>query len=105
MSVIKLNTQNFDENVLNSQESVLVKFGADWCGPCKAIAPTLEEVASEGKNKIFEVDVDESPELAQRFNVRGIPALLYFKDSEVKDSFVGVRPKSAIVDGFASLSS
>ena len=96
---ITVTKDNFDDVVLGSDVPVLVDFWAEWCGPCKAIGPTLEEIATEleGKAKIAKLNVDESPDLARIFAVRSIPTLILFADGEVQETAVGARPKSQLV--------
>lgn len=84
--------------VTNAATPVLVDFWAEWCGPCRAIAPVLEELSQElaGKLKIVKVNVDEAPELAQQFGIRSIPTLLVFKNGTIASQMVGSMPKSAL---------
>ena len=91
-----LTSENFKSTVDSSTVPVLVDFWAPWCGPCKAIAPVLEELAGEmaGKLSIGKVDVDENGEIAAQFNVRAIPTLILFKDGQVAEQFVGLVGKS-----------
>ena len=100
MSTVKIDTSNFQSDVLQASEPVVVDFWAEWCGPCKMIAPALEEIASEmaGKVKIAKVNIDENPELAAQFGVRSIPTLLMFKDGEIAANLVGAAPKSRLSD-------
>ena len=90
---------DFDRLVAQASTPVVVDFWAPWCGPCRVIAPILEEVAKEfnGKTRVGKVNVDDSPEIASRFGVRGIPTLILFKDGQIKGQMVGVNPKSNIV--------
>jgi thioredoxin 1 len=98
MATVKVDKNNFDADVLQSNEPVVVDFWAEWCGPCKMIAPALEEIAQElgGKVKIAKLNIDENPELAAQFGVRSIPTLMMFKAGEVADMKVGAAPKTAL---------
>lgn len=97
MSVIHADKNNFGEIVLNSDKPVLVDFWATWCGPCRMIAPILEELAEENPDvKIVKVDVDENPELARKYQVMSIPALFVIKNGEVVAQSLGVKPKAQL---------
>ncbi len=91
MAPAKVSDANFDTEVLQSSEPVLVDFFAEWCGPCKAMAPALEEVAKDmaGKVKIAKIDVDESPEITTRYQIQAMPTLIMFKDGEVAARHTG----------------
>ncbi|OBZ93731.1 thioredoxin [Pararhizobium polonicum] len=98
MATVKVDTSNFQDEVLNSVEPVIVDFWAEWCGPCKMIAPSLEEISVElaGKVKVVKVNIDENPEIATQYGVRSIPTLAMFKAGEVADIKVGAAPKTAL---------
>ncbi|MGO8055309.1 thioredoxin [Rhizobium leguminosarum] len=100
MATVKVDINNFQSEVLESAEPVVVDFWAEWCGPCKMIAPGLEEIAAEmeGKVKVAKLNIDENPELAAQFGVRSIPTLAIVKGGEVVDISVGAKPKTAILD-------
>lgn len=100
MSTVKVDTSNFENDVLKSAEPVVVDFWAEWCGPCKMIAPSLEEIAIElqGKVKVAKINIDENPELATQFGVRSIPTLLLFNNGEIVSNMVGAAPKSRLLD-------
>ena len=98
MSAIQVNKDNFQEVVLNSDKPVLVDFWASWCGPCRMVAPILEEIANERSDvKVCKINVDEEPELAGRYNVMSIPTLLVVKEGQVDNQAVGARPKSQLL--------
>jgi len=96
--IVEVTDQNFDQDVLKSDKPVLVDFWATWCGPCRAIAPIVNELAHEyeGKVKVRKMDVDGNMATPMRYNVRSIPTLLVFKDGQVKDQIVGYVPKEQI---------
>ncbi|RCS22499.1 thioredoxin [Phyllobacterium salinisoli] len=100
MATVKIDNSNFQSDVLQAEGPVVVDFWAEWCGPCKMIAPALEEIATEmaGRVTIAKVNIDENPELAAQFGVRSIPTLLLFKDGELAANMVGAAPKSRLSD-------
>ena len=99
MKPVTLTDDNFEDEVIKSDKPVLIDFWAVWCGPCKIIAPVVEELASEyeGKIKVGKLDVDENQQSSIKYGVRSIPTLLIFKDGKVKDTIIGAVPKSQIV--------
>jgi thioredoxin 1 len=99
MSVVYVNQDNFENEVLKSDKKVLVDFYADWCGPCRMIAPILEDIASEHPEyKICKVNVDEQPDLASAFGVMSIPSLFVVENGEVVNQAMGAKPKAQILD-------
>jgi thioredoxin 1 len=94
-----LDESTFDETIGSSETPVLVDFWAEWCGPCKMIAPILEEIALEQKGlTIAKVNVDDSPDLARRYGIMSIPALILFQNGEPAKTMVGAKPKSALLE-------
>ncbi len=102
---LEVNDSNFDEIVLKADKPVLVDFWAEWCGPCRVIAPYIEEIGKEfeGKALVAKCDVDTSSAVAARFGIRNIPTVLFFKNGEVADKQVGAVPKANFVDKLSAL--
>ena len=102
---IEVTEANFENEVLLSNQPVLVDFWAEWCGPCKMLAPVLDEIAVEqtGRVKVAKVNVDGNPALATRFGIQSIPTLLYFANGEMRDQTIGVIGKRAIVSRLEKL--
>ena len=100
MSTIKITKENFEKEVLNSEKPVLLDFWAAWCGPCKMVGPTVEQVAEEtaGFAKVGKINIDEEPELAQRFKIMSIPTLAVIKNGKLVESVVGARTKQILID-------
>lgn len=96
--IVHASDQNFEEEVLKSTEPVLVDYWAEWCGPCKMIAPILEEIAGEyqGKLKVVKLNIDENPETPPKYGIRGIPTLMLFKNGNVEATKVGALSKSQL---------
>jgi thioredoxin len=104
-SVIKLDESNFDREVTQNDKPVIVDFWAEWCGPCKMIAPLLDEIAREkaGSVKVAKVNVDENQSLSLKYNIRAIPALLLFKNGQLRDQVTGVTSKKDLLNRVEAL--
>ncbi|HEY6419530.1 MAG TPA: thioredoxin [Candidatus Binataceae bacterium] len=97
--IVHVTDATFDKEVLKSEQPVLIDFWAPWCGPCKAIAPAIDELAGEysGRLKVVKINVDDNPEVSARYGIRGIPNLLIIKSGQVKEQIVGAVPKNHLV--------
>src|SRR5438876_11253976 len=104
-SVIKLDESNFDRELKQDDKPVIVEFWAEWCGPCKMIAPILDEIAKEksGSVKVAKVNVDDNQSLSARFNIRAIPTLLIFKNGQLREQITGMTSKKSLLDKLAAL--
>ncbi|MCQ2751872.1 MAG: thioredoxin [Coriobacteriales bacterium] len=98
MDIIEVNETNFDQEITNYQGQCLVDFWATWCGPCRMLAPILEEIAKETNIKICKVNVDENPTISRNFAISSIPAVFAFKDGKKVGCAVGLRPKQDYID-------
>lgn len=99
MGVIKVNNQNFEEEVIKSEKTVLIDFYADWCGPCKMLSPIIDEIAEENTDiKVVKVNVDDSQDLAMKYQVMSIPTLVVIKDGKEINRSVGLRDKQEVIN-------
>src|SRR5712691_8524571 len=104
-AAVTIDESNFDNEVTKSAQPVLVDFWAEWCGPCKMIAPILDEIAREkaGAVKVAKVNVDENQSLSLKYNIRAIPTLLFFKDGQLRDQITGVTSKKDLLNRIEAL--
>ena len=104
-AIVQLDDASFEAEVISSDKPVLVDFWAPWCGPCKALAPVIDEISDEyvDKLKVGKVNVDENPEISMKFGIRSIPTLMVFKNGEVQEQIIGAVPKSEIENAIAKV--
>ncbi len=99
MEILKVNSENFEEEVLNSKNTVLVDFYADWCGPCKMLSPVIDQISEENQDiKVVKVNVDNAQDLAMKYQVMSIPTLVVIKEGKEINRSVGLRDKSEIIN-------
>ena len=102
MSIVNIKDESqFEQEIIKSTETVLVDFYADWCGPCKMVAPILEEMAREGIVQVAKVNVDQQPKLAERFGILSIPTMIVFQDGKEKKKLIGARSKQDLIDSIS----
>lgn len=106
MSVLKITSENYEEEVLKADKPVLIDFYAEWCGPCKMMRPIIDEIAEEKEDniKVGKVNIDENQDLAMEYGVMSIPTIVIIKNGEVKKTFVGARDKSEIIGAIIEFS-
>lgn len=106
MSVLKINSENYEEEVLKADKPVIIDFYADWCGPCRMMSPIIDEIAEEKADsiKVGKVNVDENQDLAMKYGVMSIPTIVIIKNGKVEKTFVGVREKSEILGAALEIS-
>ena len=99
MAIVTITKENFENEVMNSEKTVLLDFWAEWCGPCRMLAPTIDQIAEERADiKVGKVNVDNDPSLAEKFGIFSIPTLVVIKNGEVVSQSAGLRPKQAVLD-------
>lgn len=98
MATFNVTDETFEEKVIKSSVPVVIDFWAEWCGPCKAIAPSLDEISEEMVNKlrVIKLNIDENPNISQEYNIRSIPALMIFKNGQLQSEILGALPKSQL---------
>ncbi len=106
MSVLKISSENYQEEVLKADKPVIIDFYADWCGPCKMMSPIIDEIAEEKTDsiKVGKVNVDENQDLAMEYGIMSIPTIVIIKNGKVEKTFVGVRDKSEILGAIGDVS-